>query len=37
MDRIARPRLLREIVFRPDPAVIQQQIPHGEPWEPLTS
>ncbi len=37
MDRIARPKLLRDIVFRPDSAVIQAQLPHGERWEPLTS
>jgi predicted DNA-binding transcriptional regulator YafY len=36
MDRISRPKLLRHIVFRPDPAVIQAQIPDGERWEPLS-
>lgn len=37
MDRIARPKLLRDITFHPDPAVIEAQIPHGEQWEPLES
>lgn len=37
MDRIARPRLLREIAFRPDPAVIQAQMPGPQHWKPLTS
>jgi predicted DNA-binding transcriptional regulator YafY len=37
MDRIVHPRLLRDVAFRPDLAVIQAQIPTGEPWEPLAS
>lgn len=36
MDRIARPRLLREVVFRPDMQVIQAQLPDPERWRPLT-
>jgi predicted DNA-binding transcriptional regulator YafY len=35
MDRIARPRILREIVFRPDPLVVQAQLPDPERWHPL--
>jgi predicted DNA-binding transcriptional regulator YafY len=36
MDRIARPRMLPDIVFRPDLQVIQAQIPDLERWRPLT-
>lgn len=36
MDRMARPRLLPEIVFRPDVTVIQTQLPDLERWRPLT-
>src|SRR5688572_5778874 len=36
MDRIARPRMLPEIVFRPDLQVIQRQFPDLERWRPLT-
>jgi predicted DNA-binding transcriptional regulator YafY len=36
MDRIARPRLLREIGFRPDVDVIRAQLPDLEAWRPLT-
>jgi predicted DNA-binding transcriptional regulator YafY len=36
MDRIARPRLLSEVVFRPDVRVIQAQLPDLERWRPLT-
>lgn len=36
MDRIARPRLLPNVVFRPDMAVIQAQLPDLERWRPLT-
>lgn len=36
MDRISRPRLLPEVVFRPDVAVIQAQLPDLERWRPLT-
>ncbi len=36
MDRIARPRLLPEIVFRPDMRVIQVQVPDLDRWRPLT-
>ena len=35
MDRIARPRLLPEIVFRPDLRIIQCQFPDLERWQPL--
>lgn len=35
MDRIARPRILPQIVFRPDLQVIQSQLPESEPWRPL--
>ena len=36
MDRIARPRLLRDVVFRPDLEVIRSQLPDLENWRPLT-
>ncbi len=36
MDRIARPRLLSEVGFRPDLAVIQAQLPDLDRWRPLT-
>jgi predicted DNA-binding transcriptional regulator YafY len=36
MDRIARPRILGDVVFRPDPNVIQAQLPDLERWRPLT-
>jgi predicted DNA-binding transcriptional regulator YafY len=36
MDRIARPRLLREVAFRPDERVIRTQLPDLERWQPLT-
>jgi predicted DNA-binding transcriptional regulator YafY len=36
MDRIARPRLLPEIAFRPDIRVVQAQLPDLERWRPLT-
>ncbi len=36
MDRISRPLLLPEIVFRPESSVIQQQLPDLERWRPLT-
>lgn len=36
MDRIARPHLLRDIVFRPDIRIIQAQLPDGDCWRPLT-
>ena len=35
MDRIARPRLLRELTFRPDLRAVQVQIPDLERWRPL--
>jgi predicted DNA-binding transcriptional regulator YafY len=35
MDRISRPRVLRNILFRPDLAVIQVQLPDRERWRPL--
>ncbi len=34
-DRMARPRLLREITFRPDLDVIRSQLPDLERWRPL--
>ena len=36
MDRIARPRILHELAFRPDTAVIQAQLYDLERWRPLT-
>lgn len=36
MDRIARPRVLNDVVFRPNLAVIQAQLPDLECWRPLT-
>jgi predicted DNA-binding transcriptional regulator YafY len=36
MDRIARPRLLPDVRFRPDMKVIQTQLPDLERWRPLT-
>jgi predicted DNA-binding transcriptional regulator YafY len=36
MDRIARPRLLRDIVFRPDLRLIQSQFCDLQRWRPLT-
>jgi predicted DNA-binding transcriptional regulator YafY len=36
MDRIAKPRILPEVVFRPDTSVIQAQLPDLERWRPLT-
>ena len=36
MDRIARPRILPEIVFRPDLQLIQAQLPDLERWRPLS-
>jgi predicted DNA-binding transcriptional regulator YafY len=36
MDRIARPRLLPDVVFRPDLRVIQVQLPDLDRWRPLT-
>lgn len=36
MDRIARPRILKELAFRPDTAVIQAQLADLERWRPLT-
>lgn len=35
MDRISRPRILAAILFRPDLAVIQLQLPDRERWRPL--
>lgn len=35
MDRISRPRILRDILFRPDLSVIQRQLPDRERWRPL--
>lgn len=36
MDRIARPRLLPDIVFRPDLQVIRAQLPDLDRWRPLS-
>lgn len=36
MDRIARPRLLPDIVFRPDLGIVQSQFPDLQRWRPLT-
>jgi predicted DNA-binding transcriptional regulator YafY len=36
MDRIGRPRLLRDVVFRPDLAVVRGQLPDLERFKPLT-
>ncbi len=36
MDRISRPRILADLQFRPDLAVIQRQLPDCENWRPLT-
>jgi len=36
MDRIARPRILADQVFRPEIAVIQAQLQDLERWQPLT-
>ena len=36
MDRIARPRVLPEIVFRPDVRIIEVQLSDHERWRPLT-
>jgi predicted DNA-binding transcriptional regulator YafY len=35
MDRIARPRLLTDVAFRPDLRLIQAQFPNLECWRPL--
>lgn len=36
MDRIARPRILKEVAFRPDMSVIRAQLPDPDQWRPLT-
>jgi predicted DNA-binding transcriptional regulator YafY len=36
MDRIAKPRMLCDVTFRPDFRVIQAQLPELERWRPLT-
>lgn len=36
MDRISNPRLVPEHAFRPDPAVLDAQLPDRERWRPLT-
>jgi len=36
MDRISRPRVLRDVVFRPDLGVIRDQLPQSERWQPLS-
>jgi predicted DNA-binding transcriptional regulator YafY len=35
MDRIARPRVLREVAFRPDLAIVRALLPDVERWQPL--
>jgi predicted DNA-binding transcriptional regulator YafY len=35
MDRISRPRILMDIVFRPDRTVIEMQLPDRDRWRPL--
>jgi predicted DNA-binding transcriptional regulator YafY len=35
MDRIARPKILRDILFRPDVTLIRVQLPDPERWRPL--
>ena len=37
MDRIARPRLLPEVTFRPDLRLIRQQLPDEASWRALSS
>ncbi|HVJ14738.1 MAG TPA: WYL domain-containing protein [Polyangiaceae bacterium] len=37
MDRVSRPRLLRDVRFRPDLGLIQAQLPDAERWRPLTA
>jgi predicted DNA-binding transcriptional regulator YafY len=37
MDRVSRPRLLHDVRFRPDLALIQAQLPDQERWRPLTA
>ena len=36
MDRISRPRVLSQIVFRPDVEVIRAALPESDRWKPLT-
>lgn len=36
MDRIARPRLLSDFVFRPDVRILEAQLSDHERWRPLT-
>lgn len=36
MDRIARPRILKDVVFQPDLQIIQAQVHDLETWLPLT-
>jgi predicted DNA-binding transcriptional regulator YafY len=36
MDRIAGPRLLPDLAFSPDPAVIAANLPAGVDWQPLS-
>jgi predicted DNA-binding transcriptional regulator YafY len=35
MDRVARPRVLADVRFRPDLAIIEEQLPDREGWRPL--
>jgi predicted DNA-binding transcriptional regulator YafY len=36
MDRIARPRILRDVLYRPDFHVIRSQLPELDRWRPLS-
>jgi predicted DNA-binding transcriptional regulator YafY len=36
MDRISRPRLVRQVAFRPDLQVIRSQLPESDRWRPLS-
>jgi len=36
MDRIARPRILKDVAFQPDMRVIQAQLPDLQMWQPLS-
>lgn len=36
VDRISRPRIVRDIVFKPDVDVVRAQLPPSDRWRPLT-
>jgi len=36
MDRVSRPRILRDVSFTPDLDVIRHQLPDHFPWRPLS-